>query len=143
MAGDAGLNYREDAAQNVFPLIARAYGGGNPFMMFGTDYDTKDGSGVRDYIHLSDLADAHVLALAHTGSGVFNLGTGAGYSVKELVTAFEAATGKPLPMVEAPRRAGDVATVLADASQARAVLGWEPKRTLREMVESTVRVYEL
>ncbi len=142
VAGDAGLSFREDAAQNVFPHLARSVFEGTPFRLFGTDYETKDGTGVRDYIHLTDLVEAHQRALSVTASDTFNLGTGAGYSVRELVAAFETSTGTALPVVEEPRRAGDVAVVLADASHARAVLGWEPKRTLKEMVDSTIAVYK-
>ncbi len=141
VAGDAGLMYREDSAQNVFPLLARALENDAEFKQFGNDYDTRDGTGVRDYIHLADLVDAHLAALSGDVSGTFNLGTGTGYSVRELIQAFEAATGRTMKVVEVPRRPGDVGTVVADASRAREQLGWEPKRTLEEMVKSTVVVY--
>lgn len=143
VAGDAGLMYREDAAQNVFPFLARALESGAPFKQYGSDYETKDGSGVRDYIHLADLVDAHVGALTISESGVFNLGTGTGYSVKELIHMFESVAGKKLVVSEEARRAGDVGTVVADASRARTALGWEPKRTLEDMVRSTIAVYGL
>ena len=143
VAGDAGLHYNEDAAQNVFPLIARALTNGSSFNQYGSDYETKDGSGVRDYIHVADLAEAHLLALSLSHSDTFNLGTGAGYSVTELIAAFEAAAGKKLLVIHSPRRAGDVAMVVADGRHARSSLGWEPTHTLKDMVESTVRVYGL
>ena len=141
VAGDAGLQYREDAAENVFPLIARALEKNTPFYIFGNDYDTKDGTGVRDYIHLSDLVDAHVKALSISDSDVFNLGTSTGYSVADLVAAFETVTGKKLQVEVRPRRAGDIGTVVADATKARNTLGWQPQRTLEDMVETTVSVY--
>lgn len=143
VAGDAGLEYLEEQAQNVFPVIARSLKQSEPFKLFGTDYTTKDGSGVRDYIHVADLVDAHLRALVSSTSGVFNIGSGIGYSVKELLAAFEAATGRSIEVEEMPRRAGDLDSVLSDVSLARSVLGWEPKRTLQEMVESTVAVYGL
>lgn len=141
VAGDAGLDYCEDKAENVFPLIARSLTSGSPFHIFGTDYDTKDGTGVRDYIHLSDLVDAHVVALDTEESGIYNLGTGTGYSVRELIQTFEEVSGKNIPIQESPRRAGDIALVTTDASKAQKELNWTPKRTLTEMVESTVKVY--
>lgn len=143
VAGDVGLHYKEDAAQNVFPLIARALTNETSFNQYGADYDTKDGSGVRDYIHVADLAEAHLRALSLSDSDTFNLGTGTGYSVTELITAFEAAAGKKLNVTLSPRRAGDVAMVVADAGYARSSLGWEPTHTLKDMVESTVQVYGL
>jgi UDP-glucose 4-epimerase len=141
VAGDAGLAYREPNARNVFPILARATREGTPFSIFGTDYKTKDGTCVRDYIHLADLADAHRLALAQGGSGTYNLGTAQGYSVRELVAAFERASGKKVQVVESPRRAGDPACLLSDARRAARELGWTPTRTLDEMVESTLSVY--
>lgn len=143
VAGDAGLGYREDSAQNVFPLIARSLSANTVFYVFGTDWPTADGTGVRDYIHVSDLATAHVRALADTNTATYNLGTGSGYSVKELIQAFETQTGRTLQVVAAPRRAGDVAVTVANADRARHALGWEPTRTLADMVASTIAVYGL
>ncbi len=143
VAGDAGLNFKEKAPQNVFPLIAKAIAGEAEFGIFGTDYDTKDGTGVRDYIHLIDLVDAHIKALNITQeqSGAFNLGTSNGFSVKELVESFEKLSGKAVGAKEQPRRAGDPAVVLADPSKARRELSWNATKTLDEMVISTLRVY--
>jgi UDP-glucose 4-epimerase len=141
VAGDAGLDYKEDNAQNVFPLIARTIGTEKPFIILGTDYETIDGTGVRDYIHLKDLVDAHIFALLKDASGTYNLGTGVGYSVRQLVAAFNAKLPKPLNVVEAPRRLGDAPVVVADASLAEETLGWKPKHTLADMVEDTLRVY--
>jgi UDP-glucose 4-epimerase len=141
VAGDAGLNYREDAAQNVFPIIASSLKAGTPFNIYGTDYDTKDGTCIRDYIHLRDLVTAHQKALMAEGSGVYNLGTGTGYSVRELVAAFNAELPNPLQVNESPRRPGDAPIVVADASLATKELNWTPEHTLPEMVRDTLRVY--
>jgi len=141
VAGDAGLEYREEAAQNVFPIIARALTQGEAFNIYGTDYDTKDGTCVRDYIHLRDLVEAHTLALITQKSGTYNLGTGTGYTVRELVEAFNAELPEPLRVIEAARRPGDAPAVVADASLAAEALNWTPKHTLKEMVEDTLRVY--
>jgi UDP-glucose 4-epimerase len=141
VAGDAGLLFREVNAQNVFPLLAESLTNNNEFAIFGDDYATPDGTGVRDYIHLADLVKAHELALTAPISGIFNLGTGTGYSVKELVAAFTAVAAKPVTVRVAPRRAGDPAMLVADATKAKTLLGWQPEKTLREMVESTLLVY--
>jgi UDP-glucose 4-epimerase len=141
VAGDAGLDFREETAQNVFPIIARGLKSAVPFSIFGTDYDTKDGTCVRDYIHVRDLVAGHVAALEAGQSGIFNLGTGTGYTVRELVAAFNAQLPNPLIVVEAERRAGDAPQVVADATLARKVLGWEPQHTLPQMVADTLRVY--
>jgi UDP-glucose 4-epimerase len=98
--------------------------------IFGTDYPTRDGSAVRDYIHVGDLADAHIKALNFLSeggaSGVFNLGTGNGYSVKQIVDEIEKVSGGALPHSFAPRRAGDPPQLVADAGRAQSVLGWRP-----------------
>ena len=105
--------------------------------MFGDDYDTPDGTGVRDYIHVMDLAEGHVAALRRFGKGkgfeVFNLGTGVGYSVLDIIHAFERATGVTVPYRVVERRPGDVALCLADPTRAREVLGWTASRTLDDM----------
>ncbi len=142
VAGDAGLSYREDNAQNVFPILAKSVEEQLPFLVFGNDYTTKDGTGVRDYIHLADLAEAHLLALESEKSDTYNLGTGTGYSVLDLVNTFSLVTGEVVITHEAPRRAGDPDTVVADATKAKNELGWQPKKTLTEMVEDTWQVYQ-
>lgn len=143
VAGDIGLRYVESQAQGVFSIIGRAYAQHTTFSISGTDYPTKDGSGVRDYIHLRDLARAHVDALTYEGSGVFNLGTSNGYTVRELVDMFQRVTGSDLEVTEAPRRPGDLAVMLADPSKARRELGWEAQESLEDMVRSTVAVYNI
>lgn len=111
------------------------------FKLFGTDYPTRDGTAVRDYIHVLDLADAHVLALEYLLKGgetnIFNLGSGDGFSVKEIVDATRKVLNRPdFAPGEAPRRAGDPATLIADSSKARAVLGWARHRGIDAMIES-------
>jgi UDP-glucose 4-epimerase len=142
VAGDAGLNYKERNAQNVFPIIAHALATQAPFSVFGDDYETRDGTCIRDYIHLTDLVAAHVQALSAPSSCILNLGTTQGTTVLELVCAFEQGSGEQLHVAKVARRAGDPAMVIADATHAGEVLGWKPARTLGDMVESTLRVYK-
>lgn len=125
---------------NLTPYIAKvAIGELKEVGVFGNDYPTPDGTGVRDYIHVVDLAKGHVAAIEHiTGSGVYtyNLGTGKGYSVLEVIRAFEKACGHEIPYVIKPRRAGDIAACYADASKAKAELGWEAALGIDDMCES-------
>lgn len=128
---------------NLMPFIAQVcVGRRDKLSVFGNDYDTKDGTGVRDYIHVVDLAKGHVAALNklysdHVGCVSVNLGTGQGVSVLELVEGMAKATGKPVPYEFAPRRPGDVATVYADASLAQQLLDWKAELGVREMCEDT------
>ena len=111
------------------------------FTLNGTDYNTPDGTGVRDYIHVMDLAEGHVAALnyltQHAGIHTFNLGTGCGYSVLEMVAAFEAASGRAVPYKIAPRRAGDIASSYASVDFAAKALGWKATRDLKQMCENS------
>jgi UDP-glucose 4-epimerase len=110
-----------------------------PLKIFGSDYETRDGTAIRDYVHVVDLADAHLLALDRLGevTGAFNLGTKSGFSVYEVIQAVEQVTGKPVPYEVAYRRPGDAATLIADSSRAQQELGWTPCRsTLPEIVGS-------
>jgi len=141
VAGDIGIRYFEKDSGFVFPLIANAIKSGNTFNVTGTDYPTRDGSGVRDYIHLADLAKGHIQALEYADSGIFNLGTSNGCTVRELIATFEEVSGHSLKVDEAPRRPGDVAVMLADAHKANSILGWQPTMTLRDMVSSTLDTY--
>ena len=123
---------------NLLPYVAQvAVGRRDAVHVFGDDYDTPDGTGVRDYIHVMDLAAGHVAALAwmagRTGCEVFNLGTGNGTSVLEIVHAFSEACGRELPYVIEPRRAGDVTANWADCTKAREMLGWEAEFGIAEM----------
>ncbi|MDR1796378.1 MAG: UDP-glucose 4-epimerase GalE [Clostridiales Family XIII bacterium] len=132
---------------NLVPYVAKVAGGELPFIrVFGDDYDTPDGTGVRDYIHVVDLARGHLLALEYlagglgrTGSYVFNLGTGRGYSVKEVIAAYGKACGRELPYEIAPRRAGDLATVYADPALAEKELGFQAEKGLAAMCEDSWR----
>ena len=111
--------------------------------VFGDDYPTPDGTGVRDYIHVTDLARGHVAALryarAHAGTEVFNLGTGKGTSVLELVQAFERATGVHVPYAIDARRPGDIAECYADVDKASRVLGWRAEKTVEDMCRDSWR----
>ncbi len=127
-----------DVPNNLMPYVAQvAVGRRERLSVFGDDYDTPDGTGVRDYIHVVDLADGHVAALKklsqNCGLVTYNLGTGRGYSVLELVAAFSRACGHDIPYVIAPRRAGDVAELWSDPAKARDELGWTAKLTLDDM----------
>lgn len=129
---------------NLTPYIAKvAIGELKEVGVFGDDYDTPDGTGVRDYIHVVDLAIGHVKALKKieekAGLKIYNLGTGTGYSVLDLVKNFEAATGVKVPYAIKPRRAGDIAACYADAKLAREELGWTAERGIREMCEDSWR----
>lgn len=129
---------------NLFPYIAQvAVGKREHLNVFGNDYKTHDGTGVRDYIHVVDLAKGHVAAIKyadeHTGTEIFNLGTGIGYSVLDMVKAFENANGIKIPYVIAPRRSGDVDECYADPKKAREVLGWTAEKTLEDMCRDTWR----
>lgn len=120
---------------NLMPFIAQvAVGKRERLSVFGGDYPTSDGTGVRDYIHVMDLAEGHVAALEHLSAGVtaYNLGSGTGSSVLEVVGAFEEASGRPVPYDIVPGRAGDVAAMVADPAKANAELGWRTTRSLAE-----------
>ncbi len=129
---------------NLMPYIAQvAVGKREKLSVFGNDYPTPDGTGVRDYIHVVDLARGHLCAIRRArsvrGCEIFNLGTGRGVSVLELVRAFEAASGVKIPYEIAPRRPGDIAECYADASKAKAVLGWEAEKTVEDACRDTWR----
>mgnify|MGYP000961869055 CR=1 FL=1 len=128
---------------HLIPLVLQvALGKRASIKIFGDDYPTRDGTCVRDYIHLFDLAQAHILALRalDRGSCVYNLGNGAGYSVKEVIETAREVTGHPIPAEVAPRRAGDPATLIASSEAIRRDLGWEPQHPdLRSIVESAWR----
>ena len=123
---------------NLMPFVAQvASGWRDQLSVFGDDYDTPDGTGVRDYIHVMDLAAAHLAALDLTGEGpgvqAINVGTGQGYSVMEMIRAFEAASGKDVPFVITDRRPGDIATSVANPEKAKSLMGWQATRNLDDM----------
>lgn len=128
----------EGEAANLMPAICRVAAGQSPHLkVFGNDYPTRDGTGVRDFVHVSDLADAHLAALGYLERGgestTINLGSGTGFSVLEVVEAFVRSTGQKVPVHVVPRRPGDVAEMFADTSLAQRVLGWSPSRNLERM----------
>lgn len=123
---------------NLMPFVAQvAIGRRSELKVFGNDYDTPDGTGVRDYIHVVDLALGHVAAVnkveENCGYKVYNLGTGCGYSVLDMIKAFEKASGKSIPYKVVDRRAGDIASCYSDASLAAKEMGWKAKYGLDEM----------
>jgi len=127
---------------NLMPFISQtAIGKRKQLSVFGNDYDTPDGTGVRDYIHVVDLAKGHVAAVNYMennkGEAVFNLGTGTGYSVLDMVKAFETANNIPVPYVIAPRRPGDLPTCYADPTKSREVLGWVAEHDQTDMCRDT------
>jgi UDP-glucose-4-epimerase GalE len=144
-SGDMGEDWT--ATANLVPVVMKVLFGASPSLdVFGDDYPTPDGSCVRDYVHVSDLADAHVKALDYLATGgtsmACNVGTGQGTSVKQLIEMTESVTGRSLPHKIAPRRAGDPATVFADPTLIRAILGWRATRDLREIITSAYRWHE-
>lgn len=122
---------------NLVPFVAQvAVGKRSEVVIFGDDWDTVDGTGVRDYVHVVDLARGHVAALGHASKeavGIYNLGTGKGYSVKQVIAAFEVASGKKIPVRIGPRRPGDIAACYADATKANKELRWEAQYRLETM----------
>jgi UDP-arabinose 4-epimerase len=130
-----------DPETHLIPLALAAAAPGNAqLQVFGSDYPTPDGTCIRDYIHVNDLAEAHVRALQHLEIGgdslALNLGTGRGHSVLEVIQAAEAATGRPVRRTVGPRRAGDPPILVADVAQSQTVLGWKATRSLAEIVSS-------
>jgi UDP-glucose 4-epimerase len=127
----AGLGERHDPETHLIPLILRAIQTGKPMTLFGDDYPTPDGTCIRDYIHVSDLAEAHILAVENLLEGgksnVFNVGTGSGHSVKEVVSAVERVTGKKVPHTIGPRREGDPPSLVADSQKLQSAMGWKAK----------------
>ena len=123
------------------PYIAQVASGKLPWLnVFGSDYETKDGTGVRDYIHVMDLAEGHKAALTflaqHSGWHAINIGTGTGYSVLQMVKAFEEVSQQTVSLQISPRRAGDIATCYAKTDKAKQELNWQAKRTLVDMCSS-------
>lgn len=140
---DGELGECHEPETHAIPLaIQAALGRGGVFRLFGEDYDTPDGTCVRDYIHVTDLADAHVKALEYiAGGGVsraFNLGNGNGVSVREIIDAVGAAVGQPVPLQMAPRRAGDPPTLIASTHAANTILQWTPRLTIDDIARTAV-----
>lgn len=139
---DGEIGEDHDPETHLIPLVLDAASGHRPYVsVFGTDYDTPDGTCVRDYIHVTDLAEAHVLALTAlgegTGQGAYNLGNGNGFSVREVIRTVERVSGRRVAVKESARRPGDPAALVSNASRARAELGWQPTITsLAEIVRT-------
>lgn len=134
---DAELGEEHDPETHLIPLVLRAAAGRGAIKVFGRDYDTPDGTCLRDYIHVTDLARAHVSALnllERGGSQALNLGVGAGFSVREVLDTAERVTGRSIPREDAPRREGDPAALLAEPTAARRALDWEPEYGLEDMI---------
>jgi UDP-glucose 4-epimerase len=137
------LGEHHDPETHLVPnVLGAALGTRPPVPVYGTDYATPDGTAVRDYVHIVDIADAHVqaLGLAANGARAINLGTGTGQSVRQVLEAARRVTGRPIPSVDRPRRPGDPPVLVAAADRARAVLGWAPRHSgLEEILESAWR----
>jgi len=135
---EAGLGERHDPETHLIPLVLRAVLTGEPVTVFGEDYDTPDGTCIRDYIHVSDLAEAHIKAvehLLHNGAeAVFNVGTGLGHSVREVLSAVETVSGRKVPYVSGPRREGDPPRLVADSQKLQRTLAWKPVRADLERI---------
>ena len=138
----AKIGEAHNPESHLIPLVLQVPNGKRESVsIYGTDYDTPDGTCIRDYIHVTDLAEAHILAVEYLMKGgesnVFNLGNGVGYSVREVIETARKVTGHPIPAVEIPRRAGDPARLVASGEKAKTVLGWEPKITsLEDIIRS-------
>ena len=133
-----GLGEDHDPETHLIPNVLRAALGSAPEVnVYGADYPTRDGTAIRDYIHIEDLAVAHLLALDATEEGghkVFNLGTGSGFSVREVIETAQSVTGKQIPSREAARRPGDPPVLVAASGRIKAELGWEPRKSLESMI---------
>ncbi|MGC2019600.1 MAG: GDP-mannose 4,6-dehydratase, partial [Candidatus Sulfotelmatobacter sp.] len=138
-SGEIGELHQPES--HLIPLALRAAAGAGPeLQVFGSDYPTPDGTCIRDYVHVSDLAEAHVKALDHLQAGhesfAANLGTGQGRSVREVIAAVEEVTGNPVPVRLSPRRPGDPPALVADPSRAESLLQWKASRSLQESVST-------
>jgi UDP-glucose-4-epimerase GalE len=146
-SADARIGENWDYSSNLIPLVMKALlVPDQPIEVFGDDYDTPDGTCIRDYIHVEDLTDAHVRALDYLDRGgvstALNVGTGRGSSVLEVIAAAERAAGRPVPHTIGPRRAGDPAATYADPTASRAALGWSAQHDLDHIVETALRWHE-
>ena len=142
LEGDLGEDWT-DAATLIPRVMQAVLGRSGPMTLYGTDYPTPDGTAIRDYVHVLDLADAHIAAvrtlLRGESPGIVNVGTGYGSSVREVLTLVNEAAGEDVPVVLGPRRAGDAIALWADNSRASAVLGWRPRYGLAEIIETAWR----
>lgn len=142
VAGDGGLNYVDPCAENIFPIIMEIITGKRKKLtIFGDNYPTRDGTCVRDYIDVSDLVEAHILALEKGHNQTINLGTSKGVTVKELVKAATKVTGHKIVFVIGGRREGDPPALIASNSRAKKVLRWKPIKSVKDMIKSTYDAY--
>jgi len=142
VAGDA-LNYIDPGAENVFPILMEAiFGKREKFCIFGKDYDTRDGTCIRDYIDVKDLVKAHISALNVDKNEIINLGTSIGVSVKELVSLVKEVTGADFKVEIAGKRKGDVSELIASNEKAKKLLNWSPETNVKEMISSTYKAYK-
>jgi UDP-glucose-4-epimerase GalE len=143
---ESALGEEHDPETHLIPLLLRAATTGNPITIFGDDYSTPDGTCIRDYIHVVDLGEAHIMALnALLGGGasdVFNVGTGVGYSVREVLQSVEEVVGRKVPYTIGPRRPGDAPVLVANSAKIQNVLGWKPKYTNIRDIVSTAWEFE-
>jgi len=141
------LGERHDPETHLIPLVVQVAAGRREHIgVFGTDYDTPDGTCIRDYVHVQDLADAHLLALDHLARGgasaAFNLGNGNGFSIREVIRTVEQVTGRPVAAQDLPRRPGDPPVLVADSARARAELGWRPRHAALDEIVRHVWQWE-
>jgi UDP-arabinose 4-epimerase len=141
------IGEEHDPETHLIPLVLRAaLGAGHPVSIFGSDYPTPDGTAIRDYIHVEDLASAHLRAIRYLADGgastALNLATGRGYSVREIIAAVAQAAGREVPHLEAPRRAGDPPALVADPSLAKSVLGWQAECSDLDTIIRTALAWE-
>ena len=133
------LAERHDPETHLIPNVIKATAE-SPLKIFGTDWQTPDGTCVRDYVHVVDLIDAHIKALSNLRHGkheIINLGSGSGYSVREVISSAQRVLGRDIPAVHAPRRAGDPATLVASIERANSILDWQPTKSLDQMISDT------
>jgi len=142
VAGDGGLNYTDPNAENVLPIIIETLlGKREKFLVYGKNYPTKDGTGIRDYIDVNDLIESHILSLNLPTNEIINLGTNKGFSVQELIDTTEKITGKKLNYEYKEQRKGDCAKLITSNSKATNLLGWQPQKNIEDMIKSTYRAY--
>ena len=143
VAGDTGLKYVDPNAKNIFPLIMEVLKGRNQKLtIFGDNYNTPDGTCIRDYIDINHLINAHILALNINSNEIINLGSGKGYSVKELVDTFNKTLNKEILYNYGIKRKGDPALLLTSIDKAKQILKWSPEKTLQDMIKSTYEAYK-
>lgn len=141
VGGDAGLNYIDKNATNVFSILMETIEGKrNHFNVYGNDYNTRDGTCIRDYIDVNDLIEAHILALKLNHPETINLGTEKGITTLELIKNLEEVSGKNINYIFQERREGDIEISTASYQKAKSLIGWEPKKSLKEMLESLLQV---